>query len=373
MLKKIFILSIFLTAHAFADEADDKAEFKKLYAEFNDLYANSEAIDPIIEVAEKLIEIAPKAYGKNHMNTAVAIYNLASLYSEKGTHYKFSHLSNQATELFKEYFRILDDNNTPIDRSYIKQYILYMKSLSFDEKGKSINKHAEKVRKFSKEVDYSILELAAIEYDLGLLLFKNTDFQQANRYFKQSNEYYLEALGPNHFKVGETYFWMAKLQMGKTQKKRAERFFLKAIDIFEKNPELGFELKQNTHAFLVALYEEMGQSDKATQHCQAVAEERPKDFDHFIKPLYRENPYFPDLSQREYSKLKKEKVEVLLEFDVDTNGFTQNVHIIESTNKKFNENSVEAAEKYRYAPAIQDGNLIETNRARVRIIWAAAQ
>ena len=107
-LKNIFILSILLITNAFADEAADKAEFKKLYAEFNNLYANSEAIDPIIEVAEKLIEIAPKVYGKNHMNNAVVIYNLASLYIEKSDSIHSPEEEQKTTEILEKYFQILE-------------------------------------------------------------------------------------------------------------------------------------------------------------------------------------------------------------------------------------------------------------------------
>ena len=66
-------------------------------------------------------------------------------------------------------------------------------------------------------------------------------------------------------------------------------------------------------------------------------------------------------------------MEVVLEFNVDTNGFTKNVHIVESTNKLFNKNSMRAAEKYRYAPAIKEGELVETNGVRVKIVWAVAK
>ncbi len=91
MLKNIFyIICISLISQlAHADEATDKAEFKKLYAEFNDLYANSEAIDPIIVVAEQLYDLAPIVYGKNSKTHGVVTYNLASLYDEKGGGIKF--------------------------------------------------------------------------------------------------------------------------------------------------------------------------------------------------------------------------------------------------------------------------------------------
>ena len=98
-----------------ADQVADKAEFKKLYAEFSDLFANSEAIEPIIEIAEKLYSLSPLAYGKNSNNTAVVTYNLATLYDEKGGETN-SEDEKRASELYKEYFTILDGQKKPLDK-----------------------------------------------------------------------------------------------------------------------------------------------------------------------------------------------------------------------------------------------------------------
>lgn len=368
MLKKIFFLILLMATPAFSDEAADKAEFKKLYAEFNDLYANSEDIDPIIEVAEKLIEIAPKAYGKNHMNTAVVTYNLASLYDEKGINNFDGDINIKAAKLYKRYFEILDDNNKPKDRIYINQYLQYIKTQAFDAKSKSINSNVNKIINFARDINFTNSEMALLEFNVGLLLFKNNDFKVSTRHFEEASKLYEIEYGPDFFKLGEAEFWIAKLEMGKKRKKSAEMHFLKALKIFEKNPEISGVLKQNTHAFLVALYEEMNRSDDATLHCQAVAEERPKNFDQFIKPLYRKNPNYPSIAS-----LNGATAEVILQFDVDTNGFTKNVKVIESSSKAFNANSIKAAKAYRYAPSIRDGELIETKGARVKILYRMAK
>jgi len=373
MLKKILIIFLLMTTFVLADEEADKAEFKKLYAEFNDLYSNSEAIDPIIEVAEKLIEIAPKAYGKNHMNTAVVTYNLASLYLEKGDQLSFSDYDNKAADLFENYFHILNEIDAPKDKNYVNQYLYYLKSITLEVNQKQAVSRAKRIHSIIEELDYTTNERALLEFSLGLLLFKNQTYKQSIRYFENAHEYYLEALGPDHVKIGEVLFWLAKLDLGKNKRKSAEKKFVKALAIFQKNPETSFELAQNTHAFLVQLYEDIGDSDKATLHCQAVAEERPKDFDQHIKPLYRKSVEFPELESYEFAKIKQTPAEVLLEFDVDKNGFTRNIKVLESSNKKFNKASLEATEGYRYAPAIVNGELSVTKGARLRIVFGISK
>ncbi|WP_249034564.1 TonB family protein [Pseudemcibacter aquimaris] len=353
----IFILSLLITP-VFADEVADKAEFKKLYAEFNELYSSSEDIDPIIEVAEKLIKIAPKAYGKNHMNTAVVTYNLASLYIEKDLEQHNVELENQTTILLEKYFKILDRIDAPKNRTYVNQFLVYLKASVDDHVEESIKSEARKIQKIAKELDYEPQELAKIENSLAHILFKNRQYQEAKDFHEDSNLNYEKAYGENHFKIGENLFSIAKIDMGWNKRELAEKEFLKALDIFEKNGELGNTLAQSTHAFLVALYEEMGNPDAATKHCQAVAIERPKDFDKEIDPLYRKLPDYPSTRREGY---------VLVEFNVDTNGNTQDVKILESSAAIFEKNSLEAISKWRYAPSVQNGELIITENAKARI------
>ena len=126
-------------------------------------------------------------------------------------------------------------------------------------------------------------------------------------------------------------------------------------------------LAQSTHAFLVQVYENMDMSEESTKHCRAIAVERSMDFDAHIDPLYRKPPTFPLLKSKDINNLKREAVKVLLEFDVDENGITRNVKVLSSDNEKFDKNSIEAATKFRYAPSVKNGQIVETNGVRTQI------
>jgi len=233
------IIMINFTTLSLADQADDKAEFKKLYAEFNDLYANSEAIDPIIAVGEKVYELAPKAYGKNSMNTAVVTYNLASLYLEKAENRRYSELYSKASQLFSDYFRILDKNEAPTDKAYIFQYMQYVRAMASDDKSKSISFHTKKLRKLAVANNYTDAQRAEMEFSLGLNHFRNNDGLDALKYFKKANEFYEKTYGRDHFKTGESAFWVAKIEMARKKRETAEEYFLSALNAFEKNGKLG--------------------------------------------------------------------------------------------------------------------------------------
>ncbi len=112
----------------------------------------------------------------------------------------------------------------------------------------------------------------------------------------------------------------------------------------------------------------MGQPEKATLHCQAVAVERPKNFDVEIDPLYRVNPKYPPSKAR-----NGQGGYVLVEFDVDTNEITKDIKVIDSSSNIFEKNSLQAVSKWRYAPSVKDGELIITEGARMRIEYRIAR
>ena len=278
-----------------------------------------------------------------------------------------------ASQKFSQYFNILDDNKAPQDRNYIYQYMQYIGAMSSEGRSRSLKKHASKVSKIAKTLDYKLDELAEIEFFLGTNLFIDNEYLESLEYFKKANIKFTETFGPENFKSGKSAFWVAKIEMSQKKRQSAEKHFLSALNAFEKSGEKGNTLSQSTHAFLVGLYEDMRESDKATKHCRAVAEERSKDFDRFITPLYRKNPEFPNISSSQASKMKNNYVDVVLEFDVDENGITKNIEVIESDDSKFNKNSIKAAQSYRYAPSVKNGKIVETKDARVKISYRVAK
>ena len=62
-----------------------------------------------------------------------------------------------------------------------------------------------------------------------------------------------------------------------------------------------------------------------------------------------------------------EEGEVLLTFDIDTDGHTQNIQIIEQTTRNFGKSAQEVLKKWRYVPAFVDGKAVVTKEARVEL------
>lgn len=348
-----------MVATAFADEAEDKAEFMKLYAEFNELYANSEELEQIIKVAENIYKLSESTYGKFSQQRAVTAYNLATLHQEVWEKSGNKISANYGLSLYEIYFDILRRKKASIDREYLNQYLKYFNfDLAFHTKY-PLNYNfftrnrasVKKLRRITKSLKLSKLELAGIEHIIGLRLFIDPYFPGSVRAFEKSANLYAEELGENHITVAENIFWMGKNEFARNKYKKAEDLFSKALEVFKNDKDKGPSLEASTRSFLIAIYEETDRQDEATIHCVALSEERGDDFDRFVKPLYKKSPKFPS---------SRRSANVLLEFDVDENGFVKNIKILESSNDGFNQASIEALSRSRFAPTIKNGERIVT-------------
>jgi TonB family protein len=370
----LFILSfIFVCQFGYADEASDQAEFDVLYKTFTDLYANSEDIDPIIEVAEKLYKLSAKVHGEKSINYANVTYNLASLYDERGGT-SATEDEKKAADLYKDYFEILDKNGAPQDKDYFSKMVVFISAESNAYKSDSKDKYVRKAIEIADNINLPNSTIANYELKFGLLKYTNMQVLKAEDLFESSLKRFQNEFGENHIKIAENLFWLGKISLAKNREETSEKQFLKALDIFQKEEnDDANSLAQSTHAFLVQVYENLGKSDEATKHCRAIAVERQTDFDAYIDPLYRKPPEFPMLKSYEFSKVQKESVNVLLEFDVDENGITKNINVIKSSNEKFNQNSIEAAERFRFAPSVEDGKIVETKNVRNLIKFVALE
>ena len=370
MYRILFILSITLfTTPLFADEAADKAEFKRLYANFNDLYANSDDIEQIIEVGEKLYIIAPKVYGKNSQNTAVVTYNLAKIYDEKGK--KRNNIDERkAIKLYGEYFDIIDKTNITPDDNYLDQYVAYVEAkLHVDRTNTKIDT-INKLQTLLTNHPFKPIKKAETLHKMGLLYYRARATKRALASIDEAVRIFEQEKGQYYLEIADALFWKAKTELFHKDKYEARENFLKVLDIYEKNDLLGHKNTLSAHKYMVQLYQEVRRIGRSDKHCVAIAMQRNNEFDIFEDPIYREPAKLPGNRERAIATQKIAYTEtVLVEFTIDKKGKTKHIEVIESTDKKFNKNTIQAIKKYRYAPQVIDGKIHETDGVRYLITY----
>ncbi|MDG1707945.1 MAG: TonB family protein [Emcibacteraceae bacterium] len=352
MFKYILLVSLLVITPALADEAADKADFKRLYAEFNDLYANSDAIDPIIIVAEKLYTLAPITFSKNSNNAAVTTYNLASLYDEKGGTTANADES-KAFELYEEYFAIQKTLKAPIDENYMMHYLALVNDEYNSQTYRSKGKYAKNLAKIVPKIDAPDETKADIFYIIAKQRYDRRNYKDAMQYYNAAKQHYVKAFGKNHPKVGAILYWTARVNAQRKKNKDALKSFQAAIDILDKSDaENDIAMVLLSHETLIKIHSRKGDLDKATVHCLAYAYKRPEGTKGYRNPIYN---IFPDLPQNAYSSKVGESVTAIVEYDVDENGYTKNITVHSSDNNTVERTAINAVKKYRYAPNIVDG------------------
>jgi len=80
------------------------------------------------------------------------------------------------------------------------------------------------------------------------------------------------------------------------------------------------------------------------------------------QPLFRLPPKYP-------TKMARNRKEgwVLLSFDISAYGFVENIAVLESSHRGFEEVSKEALERWRYAPKFEDGQAVKAEDMRVQL------
>ncbi|AAN57017.1 energy transducer TonB [Shewanella oneidensis MR-1] len=111
----------------------------------------------------------------------------------------------------------------------------------------------------------------------------------------------------------------------------------------------------SAHAYLVELYERQGKRDESTAHCIAIGKMRPWADTQEQQPLFRTAPDYP----MSYARQAKNGW-VQLKFTVDEHGFVKNTEILASKGGAlFEKESIEALNKWRYAPKFENGKAVE--------------
>ncbi len=192
--------------------------------------------------------------------------------------------------------------------------------------------------------------------------------KRAFHYFEKAYEAFENYYGQPAYKTGVAALWLGKSAEQRRSRRKAEDYYLTALQIFEETVPPGHELQLMAHTHLIKLYEDRGKSDEATLHCQAISRLRPLVGVDGFTPLYKKHPSYPRNAQR-----AGRDGYVLVEFSVTAIGTVANASVIESEGgKDFERAALKAVEGFRYAPAVQDGVLIETKGVRNLISFQIA-
>jgi TonB family protein len=212
-------------------------------------------------------------------------------------------------------------------------------------------------------------EFGELNIGIGNVIMHKAMTNEGRRYTNRGLKILEKTEGEDSALYGLAAFQKAKYEMSNKQYREAETYFQRALDSFEKSGDSDNPFALTTHAFLVRVNEELGESDEATRHCLAIARMTPESEDQEKLPVYRKRPDYP-------RKAAERRLEgwVELIFDVDEAGFVVEPRVTaNSGDTGFKDAALEAVKGYRYAPAFRDGLAVLAKDVDIRIIFKMAE
>jgi TonB family protein len=340
----------------------EKAAFRAAYKTYQEAVEAGDA-EAIVTTAEEALDLGDAVFSDDSPS-------LAALHINFGEALLNAKQAGEAIKPLKEGIKRFEALYGKDDARLMDPLFWLVQASRGDVQG---DDHIPLVRRFLKLVTLhhgeDSLSYADANLELGRAhYFSFSTQRRASRYFRDSYDAYARVYGQPAYKTGVAALWMGKAAQQNGRRAKAEEFYLDALRIFEETSPPGHKLQLQVHAFLIGLYEDRGKSEEATLHCQAISRLRPLAGVDGFQPLYKKYPVYPGSA-----RAAAREGFVLVEFTVTSSGMVANASVIESKGgRAFERAAMKAVEGFRYAPAVQDGELVETTGVRNLITFKIA-
>ena len=333
--------------------AATRVEFDRAYEKYQQLVEQNET-QQAVKAAEHAWQLGADVYGMESVNMANLAVNYAMLLRKVGQKLKAVSILESALEIqYKHYGK-----NAP---ELIDTLVELGKS-SFDEKNiRSSGRYFKKAIKIAGKADDPML-VATLNLGAGVFLSRRQIDSKA--YFEQAYEIFDEQVGPADVRTGLAAFHLGRAALSRKKYEKAKNYLLLAVSAFAASDLQNRQFELTARGYLIHAYEELGQSDLATEHCQIIGRKSPTaDNENYI-PVFKKSPVYPAFELR-----NGRTGEVILEFVVDESGFTRNHIVVESTSDRFSRAALAAARQFRYAPRFENGEPVSTSGVQNKIAF----
>lgn len=359
---RIFLIISILMFQGFTlgASAKDGETFSSVYKEYNQLVGQKRFV-VAEEYALKAYELGKKKFGEGAAETFVLAYNVGFVLNQNREYKKAIPYLNEGLEGLKS---IHSKEGIELLDSYI-------------ELGKA-NLGVGKDR--NAKINFGLgLKTIEAEYGPNAPLAVDVNIEIGNYYlnladadavdfYKAAYEAGKEAFPQGDYRTGIAAFSLGKMYQAKKLKKKAEKLFLETLEIYEMAPPPDIEFLMVAHTFLVQLYSEMGDDDRAVEHCVQVGHLRGDVDVDSARPLYKMRPYYPKDAMYD----GKEGM-VRVEYSVGPDGKVYNPRVMESSSKSFSKMAIETIQQWRYAPKVVDGEPVPTDGLQYIIHFSFAE
>jgi TonB family protein len=358
--RALSIVSILFCSGAALGESAIFAEYKKAFDEYQ-LLSKANKWSESLPHAKKLYELSRIINPKKPAHVAV----MALTYGdnlEKTGHY------SEAAGLYTESLTIEETVSGMESRILIPTLVRLGRTLlRIAREQESQQYYHRAIQLAEQKHGPKSLEFAKFYLDIADDMLES-DPQTSKKYLRRSHDILKKERGKSDPMTGAVAFKRARYFMAVGDYETAKDLLLEALDSADNPDKPDNSNEMVTHGFLVEVYERLGESKEATRHCLAIGRMTPVADNQSYFPVYRADPVYPHAAEDGAIE-----GHVIVEFTVNSSGFVNDLKIVESSNEIFNETSLEAAKKFRYAPKFVEGKPVSTDGVRTKIVYLMAK
>lgn len=309
-----------------------------------------------VNLALEAYDLGKVKFGELHENTLALEFNVANAYVA----------NEQSKEAIKKYKVLQDKYEDAFGEASPEYFNLGLTYLDAVNNTKSL-KHEKKVKLIGdilKPLVSNIEALgeahphnAAIYYHALSMAFLESSplpirLRRLESIVEEAEKLAHDTWGESDLRTVEVHFARGILLKSTKQKELAAQQFELVVDVFNKHLDFSHPWELASHARLVEIYEELDDSESATEHCVAIGSMTPWQDNIDPVPLFRVHPTYP-LSAAKSGR----EGWVKIQFDITEQGFVANATVLETSKggAVFKKTSLAALEQWRYAPKFEDG------------------
>jgi len=359
----LFILLIvtFIPA-VLSDQTEDLAAFKLAYMQYEE-FSEQGNLNKSLPQARHAYELGQQLFGKESKESAKLAYNY-------GNNLLRLHLYHEAKLILIE---ALNSFETVYGTESIELIPVLM---DLGHANANVNKDNIKKKLYARafklyEQDYGkeSVEFAWFSVRNGVDMLSIGHDSAGNKSLKTGYGILLSRLGEDHEKTGFAAYNLGKYELSLNHYAAAKPYFLIALKNFEKTDAPSNKGELSTHAFLVRVYEELGESELAYQHSLAIGRMTPFESNQSYFPIYKKSPVYPKSALRQ----RKEGY-VIVEFTVDEKGLVRDPRVVVTEgDKAFEQPSLDVVRTFRYAPRFIDGQPVAVEGVRNKLYFSISK
>lgn len=341
----VFIFSF--TPVALAGQAEDLATFKQAYLQYEKFFKHGDLRKALPE-ARLAYELGQQLLGAESKETAKLTYNYGNILLRLRRFNEAEPVLSDALERFEHVFGKESVELVPVlmDSGHLDANI---------NKGKTRKKLYKRAFMLCKQqYGGQSEEFAWFSVKAGVDMIYIAHDRRGEKYLKAGYDVLQSRLGEDHARTGFAAYHLGKYELSIKNYEAARQYLIVALASFERPDEPSGKIELSTHAFLVRVYAELGESKLATQHSLAIGRMTPFDSSQNYFPIYKQPPVYPKSALRA-------RIEgyVVLQYDVDENGFVRDPRLVKlEGDKNFEQVSFDAVQTFRYAPRFIDGQAV---------------